>query len=262
MSLYIHETGNPNGQPIVFLHAVSTSSWMWMAQAERLADFRCLLVDLPGHGESNQQPWISMQDTASQIAELIRTRAGGKAHIVGLSLGAYVAAQILAGAPEVVDHAILSGLNVLPLPNTPLMKMMGYAMLPFFKTNPFIRMNAESLHIPEAERANYARSVRQTAPSAFLRASSNAVDFRLSQDLKRATCPTLVVAGENEVDLIRQSIALLIQTLPNARGYLAPNVGHGWNGEAPDLFAQMIRAWVEDRPLPPELMPIGASERA
>jgi pimeloyl-ACP methyl ester carboxylesterase len=256
MSLYIEETGDPDGKPVIFLHAISTSGWMWSAQTERLNEYRNLRVDLPGHGRSHQVPWISLQDTAHQVAEIIRNRAGGKAHVVGLSLGAYVAAELLANEPAVVDHAILSGLNVLPLPNPALMKIMGYAMLPFIKSSAFINMNAKTLNIPASEREGYAQTVRQTSRRAFLRASEDAANFRLSPKLKNANAPTLVVAGENEVDLIRQSIPLLVNTLPNARGFLAPGVGHGWNGEAPDLFAHMIRAWIENKPLPPELIPV------
>lgn len=33
----------------------------------------------------------------------------GKAHVVGLSLGAQTAVQILSTAPKVVDHAVITG---------------------------------------------------------------------------------------------------------------------------------------------------------
>ena len=78
------------------MHGVGTSGWMWARQVAALADFHCLNVDLPGHGRSNRETWVSLADTAAQIAEIIQERATNRrAHIVGLSLGGYVALALL-----------------------------------------------------------------------------------------------------------------------------------------------------------------------
>ena len=72
MSLYVDETGTPGAASIVFLHGIGASGWMWTLQTAALADFHCLNVDLPGHGKSNQIPWVSLADTAEQLAAVIR----------------------------------------------------------------------------------------------------------------------------------------------------------------------------------------------
>jgi hypothetical protein len=41
--------------------------------------------------------------------------------------------------------------------------------------------------------------------------------------------------------------------ISGARGVIAPGMGHVWNLQAPDLFADMIRAWISDKPLPDQL---------
>ena len=82
---------------------------MWQPQVERLADYHLLIPDLPGHGDSTGIRLTSIADAANRIAELIREQAhGGKAHVVGLSLGAQVAVYLLAQSPELVDHAVIS----------------------------------------------------------------------------------------------------------------------------------------------------------
>ena len=51
------------------------------------------------------------------MAELIRSRVGsGRAHVVGLSLGAQVGVQLLATEPKLVDRAVLCGtvINTMP----------------------------------------------------------------------------------------------------------------------------------------------------
>jgi hypothetical protein len=39
-------------------------------------------------------------------------------------------------------------------------------------------------------------------------------------------------------------------------GRMVRGVGHGWNLEAPALFTETVRAWLQDEPLPPELWPL------
>jgi pimeloyl-ACP methyl ester carboxylesterase len=93
---------------LVFLHGVGASGWMWARQVAALADFHCLNVDLPGHGRSNRVPWVSLADTAGQIAAIIRTRAAnGRAHVVGLSLGGYIALALLERHAEVLDRVVM-----------------------------------------------------------------------------------------------------------------------------------------------------------
>lgn len=255
--LHVHAAGPAEAPAIVFLHAIATSGWMWQRQLDHLRDFRCLVIDLPGHGQSRAIPWTSLSATADAIAELIRKQVPHrKAHIVGLSMGSYVGLQLMSDAPDVVDHAVLSGLNVLPLPHLRLMNAFGLLMVPFIKTAKFIRMNAAALRVPDDQLAAYRRSVRQMSRRAYLRASGDAGRFRLPPNAATIACPTLLVAGEHEHPLIHQSLEVTAATLPHAEARIAPDVGHGWSGEAPELFARTVRAWISDAPLPAELQPL------
>jgi pimeloyl-ACP methyl ester carboxylesterase len=141
--LHLRVSGDQNQPVIVFLHAVGTSGWMWEDQFQRLSGFRCIAPDLPGHGLSRSVPWRSLDDTADRIADIIRGEVPGrKAHVVGLSLGAYVGLTLLSRHQEVVDRAVLSGINVLPLPHKWLMILPGYVMAPLLKTPLGARINA------------------------------------------------------------------------------------------------------------------------
>lgn len=50
---------------------------------------------------------------------------------------------------------------------------------------------------------------------------------------------------------------MLPEILPDAMGCIAPGLGHGWNLEAPDLFDEVVRAWIGNKPLPRELKTVG-----
>jgi pimeloyl-ACP methyl ester carboxylesterase len=262
MTIFVQEAGPIDAPAVVLLHGVGTSGWMWTRQVSALAtDLRVLVPDLPGHGQSNTCPWVSIADTARLIGEMIAARVpAGRAHVVGLSLGGYVGAHLAATAPEVVAGAIVSGVNVLPFPNPGSMRLMGALMAPVMKWGPVLRANARALNVPAADIDGYQRAARATTRQAFRKVGNEALGFRLPPQAKDSQCRLLAVAGENEHDLTRRSLADIATTFPHGEACLAPGVGHAWSGEKPELFTAMIRAEVTGDRLPEELIPVPAGD--
>lgn len=257
--MHLHVTGPPGAPTILFLHAAGLSGWMWEPIVERLGHFRCLVPDLPGHGQSASVPWHSLDATVDSLADLVAQQAtGGRAHVVGLSLGAYAALRLLSRQPARVDRTVLSGVNVLPFPNPLLMRLMGYLMLPLMKRDFILRAQAKALRIPDHQFHGYRLAARAMSSRAFLRIGNELMTFRADAALSKAMSPTLVLAGEREQNLIRKSVPEVVKALPDARGYLVPGVGHGWSGEHPELFARTVGAWFGGQSLPSELQPVGA----
>jgi pimeloyl-ACP methyl ester carboxylesterase len=217
---------------------------------------RSTFPDLPGHRQSAGQRWHSLDVTVDSLSELIAEHAtGGRAHVIGLSLGAHVGLRPVGRRPTSVDHAVLSGLNLLPFPRPGLMRLLGYLMLPLMRRDLVLRAQARALHLPEDRWEGFCASARAMSRRAFLRIGNELMSFRAGGELARATSPTLVPAGEREHDLVRRSIPEVLRGLPNAQGYLVPGVGHGWSGEAPELLARTVEAWILEQSLPLELEP-------
>lgn len=259
MTIFVHEAGPAGAPAVVLLHAAGTSGWMWEKQVAALsADLRVLVPDLPGHGRSNTREWVSFADTARLVAEVIAGRApGGAAHVVGLSMGGYVAAHLAATSPEAVGGAIVSGINVLPFPHPGRLRLMGALIAPVMKWGPVLRANARALRVPEEDVAGYEAAARATTRQSFRRVSDEAVGFRLPGAAGTSPCPVLAVAGGEEHELTRGSLAEIAAAFPHGEARLVPGVGHGWSGEKPELFTAMIRARVTGGPLPEELRPLG-----
>lgn len=256
MSLFVQESGTPAAPTILFLHGAGAAGWMWAPAAAQLSDYHCLVVDLPGHGASHAEPWVSLVDTADQIADVIRTRSpAGVAHVVGLSLGAYLGAQLLSSHPGVVNRAVLSGITVLPLPLVWLMNILGKGMAPLMKTRPVLWANARAMRIPAEHYAAYKRGMQQLSIRAFQRAGADAAAFRLPANFSSIACPVLAITAEREHRVIQRSVALVAGALRNGVGRLAPG-GHGWIAEHPELFNRTLRAWLRGADLPAELQPL------
>ncbi|MBZ0288862.1 MAG: alpha/beta hydrolase [Anaerolineae bacterium] len=274
--LYVQEVGPVNAPTLVFLHGGGGAGWMWRPQVEALqADYHILAPDLPEHGRSLHVKPFTIPDAAKRVADLIRSQAhGGKAHVIGLSEGAQVGVQLLATAPEVVERAILSSPLLHPLPGAA-MYTPGIIRATFLSTVAplkwsqwYARINMKwAAGVPEAYFPQFLENFRQINADSFTHVLIGNMRFRQPAGLERVTVPTLVIVGKNEYKPMHQSVRDLVKTLPNVRGAVVSlnkrlAEEHNWNMNAPDLFTRTVRAWVEDKPLPAELLPLEGSEKA
>lgn len=101
---------------IVFLHGTRLTGAAWAAQVAALGEsFHCLAPDLPGHGDAADIKF-TVEGAARRVTDLIeREGHGGRAILVGLSLGGYVAMAAAAGSPERVAGLAISGATAEPV---------------------------------------------------------------------------------------------------------------------------------------------------
>jgi pimeloyl-ACP methyl ester carboxylesterase len=99
---------------IIFLHGTRLTGAQWAVQAAALDDeFLCFTPDLPGHGSAADIPF-TLAGAAETVAEMIDAKGGGRAIVVGLSLGGYVAMEVAARWPERVAGLVLAGSSAEP----------------------------------------------------------------------------------------------------------------------------------------------------
>lgn len=81
-----------DGNPIVLLHGYLENMKMWEDYAEELSkDYQVIIVDLPGHGESETFDEIhTMELLAGQVNQTLGFLGISEALIVGHSMGGYV----------------------------------------------------------------------------------------------------------------------------------------------------------------------------
>ena len=97
---------------IVFLHGFLGSGSDWVPIARQLEnDYCCILVDLPGHGESgisaNDNPDLFFTETVDALAKLLGKTASPPCFLVGYSMGGRVALSLLLRHPALFAKAII-----------------------------------------------------------------------------------------------------------------------------------------------------------
>lgn len=254
MALYVEESGTQGAPSVVFLHGIGASGWMWWKQTAALGDYHCLTVDLPGHGKSHAVRWVSLAETAEQVADIIRERGrNGKAHLVGLSLGGYVALVLMERYAGLVERAIVSGVTAAPMPNRRWLTAQVWMIGTMRKSRRILEMQARTLQVPPEKQAEFMENLRAMPMETYRAIMEEAVEYRASDGLTRVETPTLVVAGSRETEIIVNAVGVIARMMPQGAGRLAPGVRHGWNVEAPDLFNAMVRAWITGAALPAAL---------
>jgi pimeloyl-ACP methyl ester carboxylesterase len=96
------------GLPVVFVHGIRLSGTMWHPVMERIGrDHPTAAPDLPGHGRRRGEIFTAegaVDAVAAAIDEL-----GGRALVVGLSLGGYVAQAVAGRDPQRVAGLVAFG---------------------------------------------------------------------------------------------------------------------------------------------------------
>lgn len=254
-SLFVHETGDAAGAPIIFLHGGGLSGRMWRPQMDALTDFHCLAPDLPEHGRSQAAGPFSLRGAAEAVIALIRERTpSGRAHVAGLSIGGAVGLEILCAAPECVDKAMLSGPTpALGRTTVTLVDAINGPLLRLLPRQRLIDMTARSLHVPAAYRDLVDGDLQLLTPQLYRHINRATAEVRLPQ---HAAPGTLIVVSEREPAISRRHAARIGSTVAGAVACQVQGVGHGWSLEAPELFNATLRAWLAGAPLPPALAPL------
>lgn len=120
-SLYYEEQGS--GEPVILIHGHSLDRRMWDGQFSELARrYRVIRYDMRGYGKSTPQTENFQFTHAEDLIVLMDSLHIDKAHVIGLSLGGEVGADMVGWFPERVRSAVLvsGNLRLTPGPSQPM----------------------------------------------------------------------------------------------------------------------------------------------
>jgi pimeloyl-ACP methyl ester carboxylesterase len=255
-------SARPNNQdplpaPIVFLHGLETSHLEFSRTTPFLSkDYELILVDLPGHSGSKDFLPLTFDNTVNALSHLISTRVtGGKAHIVGLSLGGYFALEFARRRPELVLSLFCTGCAPfsgfrLWIMNRPRLVSGAGMVLGRLATDAVFWLSLGLEPVPGLR-----EEMRKNQSMALLTAGYKACTSVSMEDYTEIRGVRIaIVAGEkhDSIEQTKEVGRVLGSNNPECKAFVVRNAVHLWDLQFPELFAQGVRAWVEGSEMPKE----------
>ncbi|KAH7126115.1 Alpha/Beta hydrolase protein [Dactylonectria macrodidyma] len=258
-SLSLNESAT---ETIVLLHGLGTSHKEWMLVWPYLTAYHLLVVDLAGHSGSSSMRPTGVPAQVEHVAALIRSKAhGGTAHVVGLSMGGFVTVDLARTHPDMVRSAFATGAapftgirmwaakhpQVLGVMNTIMTSRILQGLASWLDE---MAWSAQGLTVPEELKLDLTEN---KSSEITVEVFSSFADITLDE-MEKVAARTLVVAGGRMDDVAAtklQGDALRIGC-PESKAVVVKDAFHPWNLQLPELFAQGILCWVEQRELPKE----------
>lgn len=248
----------------LLLHGGGVGPWQWKKQIEELSDFRVLAPELPGHGASAGVLPCTIRNCADQVRSFLEEKVGDwPVTLIGHSLGAQVALQLLADAPARFERAAILSALAIPTPH-----LYRYGIAPFIgltvwmmRVDWLVRFTARQLRFPDASFVpEFQRSIQSITAEVLDAIYRENQHFRLPDGLSAVRCPVLVVAGQREIGAMRRSVPLIVAaTGGHGVGVILAGTDHTYPWSASARTNEGLRAWIEGRPLPSAWMPAPGS---
>ncbi|MES2412396.1 MAG: alpha/beta fold hydrolase [Pseudomonadota bacterium] len=238
--------GPANAPPVVLLHALATSSDLWLPQLPVwAAQFLVIRIDLPGHGASPLPDGVlTLADFAAEVKAVLDDLNIQKAAFVGLSLGGMVAQAFALAFPERCSAIVLAHTSartdakvreiwegrLTQLENEGLPAqadaILGRWFPPAFAASSPLTLKWVAGQITATPPAGYARAIRAIQQLDHL------------DRLKDITVPVQVIAGELDMAAPVAVGQLMAAKMPLAQLVVMPGVAHIGNVQAPVLFTE------------------------
>jgi pimeloyl-ACP methyl ester carboxylesterase len=229
--------GPADGEPIVFLHGAIVGR-IWGPQVRALRDrYRCITVDLPGHGRLAAVPF-TFEAAADAVREAIDEAAGGRAIVVGLSLGGYTGMATAARYPDRVRGLVVADASLEP-GGVAAIGIALYALLLRWLPATLIRAVNLGLFRRVYGRAVAAELAEGFDPRAGGRGVLALVRERFRDRVRAYGGPVLVLNGDRDVIFVAGE-RRFVAGLGNVRVERIAGAGHLSNLDRPDAFTAAV----------------------
>ncbi len=241
------------GAPVVLIHGHSLDRRMWRKQIEALAPhYKVIVLDVRGYGRSSRLREDLHTTHADDIITLMDSLHIDKAHIIGLSMGGFIAADMLCMYPDRMLSCVMSSgsLRNMNGPSTPL------DSLEIAKQDKKIR---DALHngIDQTRKdwieqlikggGSQAENMRNELTAiindwdcwSLLHHEPHlwyAQEAKPYLEQRKPAVPTLFLSGDKE----NKKRSSMMKSLPNSDFKVIPDCGHMSNMERPEEFNKII----------------------
>jgi pimeloyl-ACP methyl ester carboxylesterase len=256
VKLYYEETGS--GTPVVFVHEFAGDHRSWEPQLRHFSRrYRCIAYNARGYAPSDvpEDAERYSQARARDDIRCVQDALGiSRAHVVGLSMGAFAALHYaMAYGHRALSITVAGGgygshpAHYKEFQNASLShadSILRDGMTKFAAT---YGHGATRVQFQNKDPRGFAEYIRQLSEHSALGSANTQRGFQarrpslydLIEEMKRIDVPTLIMAGDEEEPCL-EACLLMKRCIPTAGLAILPCSGHGINLEEPALFNRLL----------------------
>ena len=237
--------GKDSVPTVLMIHSTGTSKRLFADVIERLPEFRCIAVDILGHGDSDRPPFeFSVPDHGTSLIDLVeRIRRGREPILVAsCSFGAVLTIELASRAPRLVSGILVNG-----APGWHLESQRMARLRPFWDAlldgngmpRPGIEMGGTVIDVSQSEHEARQEDVRK-AGRWLLNSAWGVCAYDIVARLPRIKAVTTILMGSHDGHL--PTSYTLADGIDGAVHEVVPNAGHLLPYDQPQRFADAVRA--------------------
>ncbi|HID34807.1 MAG TPA: alpha/beta fold hydrolase, partial [Anaerolineae bacterium] len=225
------------GHPLLFISGVGYGGWFWHKQVPMLSQhFQVITFDNRGAGGTDKPdgPYTTAQ-MAGDTVGLLEALGIELAHVVGHSLGGFIAQELVLSRPELVSRLVLAsttygGPNVIPITPEALEVLTRREGDPVELVRRGIAIATApgfAGQKPEVVQELIRYRLTNPVPPAQYQAQVMAgATHNAEARIGQIRCPTLILFGEHDRVVPPGNAELLARKIPDAQVMILPGVGH------------------------------------
>ena len=221
------------GPPLLLVNGLGFGRWGWFRQVPAFSrHFRTITFDV--RGERGLRNGVA--DLTGEVVALLDHLGVGKTHVLGTSLGGFVAQELALVRPDLVDRLVLvctsyGGRGPRAMSPGALADMMG---LGSFSAEAAARKALEAAtgevyraeKPEEFEKIVHWRLADSSSAASYYEQAKAGARFDVSGDVEHITSPTLVIHGSEDRYVPPANARALADSIPGAKLKLLEDAGH------------------------------------
>ncbi len=250
--LPVHYEITGEGKPLIFLHGFNENSSIWNLIVPEVSKlYQCILIDLPGFGQSPLPANLTVKYMANAVHRVMDELTINKPVLIGHSMGGYVCLEFANLYPDELSGAAL--FHSTAIADTDDKKENRIKTLEFLDKNPvnaFFKVFIPGLFAPQNLKSELLLQtqniIKQTHKDSVI-AGTKAMLERLDRTdvLKNSSIPWLFISGKYDQLLPVEHLSLQASYCKKAMFEILYNSGHLGMVEEPEKSSKIIIKFAE-----------------
>ncbi|OGC24876.1 hypothetical protein A2291_01900 [candidate division WOR-1 bacterium RIFOXYB2_FULL_42_35] len=256
MQLYYEVHGS--GEPLLLIAGLGADNSSWGGVVKVFSKrFQTIIFDNPGSGRSSyfKKPH-TIRHLADEAVKLLDYLGIKRAHLIGHSMGGYIAQEIAINYPKRVNKLILEGTApVSSSRNNALFFGFAKKLKEKETIEKWITAWSSWLFSPKTfDSGSFVKTFIKNAskypypltPEGFKAQVAVMAKFDARSRLSGIKAKTLIIEGEDDILILPDEARILVKQIPGSRIQLIKNAAHDVHLENPSLFTKLAVEFLEN----------------